>query len=378
MTALGSRGRRTAVVCAALTALGFASVQVPASATAPPKTERDGTAVATIKNDTARSLAVSLSGTDWRARVRAATLASHEVALDALVRKAPSATVGSLGAVVDGADRRLAEAKGLDAGVGSLLRLRLADASMRASLRAGAEPLVAAAPDDDATTVTAYDSGGRSHTLDVRHVPERPVYVVDLDSEKAVSAGMEVLREELARRGLSAPRPVASAGATGDGFWTSRITSVRLSDDEEPWIKGDAEIYSLVTGFGPDGKVRVDPVEMPYLDEDGKTYRPNQILVNWSSYKYDLADVVMMEEDGGTNYRALAKAIADALLTVVDLGAYVPLVDAVLDAVPDDWWTDDPDYVDSWYTLARSTSGSVAGARGNGLLTLEPYWVASF
>ncbi|AGS73599.1 hypothetical protein B446_33995 [Streptomyces collinus Tu 365] len=33
---------------------------------------------------------------------------------------------------------------------------------------------------------------------------------------------------------------------------------------------------------------------MPYLDYDGTVYYPNQILVNWSHYKYNLADVVMM------------------------------------------------------------------------------------
>lgn len=64
--------------------------------------------------------------------------------------------------------------------------------------------------------------------------------------------------------------------------------------------------------------MRVDPVDMPYLDNDGTVYRPQQILVNWSSYKYSLADAVMMEEDGSTNYRDLAKAIAAVLLTVTD------------------------------------------------------------
>ena len=73
----------------------------------------------------------------------------------------------------------------------------------------------------------------------------------------------------------------------------------------------------------------------------------------------------MMEDDGDTNYEALAQAIADALLTITDQGVYIPLVDAILNAIPSSWWTNDPDYVDSWYTCpppppARST------ARGNG------------
>lgn len=384
---------RTAVVCAALCALGLVTtVQGTATASAPPDTTRTptattatttatATATAAIEARAARSLAVSLSGSAaWRAQVRQAVLASDGVGLGALVRKAAPEIENGLGAAIADADRDLAEARGLGGKADSLLRLRLADDSMREALKAGAEPLVAAAPHDDgATVVTAYDGAGRSHALDARRVPERPVYVVDTDTDEAVAAGLAVLREEFAKRGLTPPAgPAASASTAGDGFWTSRITSVRLSDDEEPWVKGDAEVYSLVTGFGLDGKVRVDPVDMPYLDEDGKTYYPNQVLVNWSSYKYDLADVVMMEEDGSTNYRSLAKAIADALLTITDLGAYVPLVNAVLDAMPDDWWTDDPDYVDSWYTLARGTAGPVGGARGNGTMTLEPYWVSAF
>lgn len=378
---------RTAIACAALCILGLvaqgtasaSTVTAAPAASAPQDTIRDAGTVAAIEDSAARSLARSLSGSAWRSQVREAALASDEVGLSTLAEKAAPGAAKGLGTTIAEADRDLAEAKGLGTDTGPLLQFRLADDSMREALRAGAEPLVAAAPADDrAATVTAYDRHGRSHTLDARQVPRRPVYVVGVDTDKAVSAGMTVLREELARRGLSTAEPVKSAGVADNGFWTSRITSVRLSDDMEPWVKGDAEIYSLVTGFGWDGKVRVDPVDMPYLDEDGKTYYPNQILVNWSYYKYNLADVVMMEEDGSTNYRSLAKAIADALLAITDMGGYIPLVNAVLDAMPDDWWTDDPDYVDSWYSLAQNTSGRVNGARGNGTMTLEPYWVAAF
>ncbi|MBN3932097.1 DUF3103 family protein [Streptomyces verrucosisporus] len=370
---------RNTVVCAALLSLGLGCVQGVASASPPPDTSRGSATVTAIEDSTARSLAASLSDPAWQARIEEAALASDGVGLGGLAGKASSPAAKDFGSVVADADRDLAAAKGLGTKAGPLLRLRLADESMREALKAGAEPLVAVAPaDDSAATVTAYDSAGRTHTLDAHRLPERPVYVVGVDAERAVTAGMAVLREELARHGLSTAGPVDSASTASDGFWTSRITSVRLSDDEEPWIKGDAEIFSLVTGFGPDGKVRVDPVDMPYLDEDGRTYQPNQILVNWSYYKYNLADVVMMEEDSGTNYRSLAKALADALLTIIDMGAHIPLVNAVLDAMPDHWWTDDPDYVDSWYTLARNSAGSFRGARGNGTMTLEPYWVSAF
>ncbi|MFJ9913428.1 DUF3103 family protein [Actinacidiphila glaucinigra] len=373
-------GRRggVATVAASLIALTAAQSATALPATAAPRAHAPSSAVTVAEDQAARAIAGSLSDASWSARVRHAALSSDEVAVTELAGK-------QLRPALADADRRIAAAKGLGADVGSLLRLRLGDDSMRAALASGVTPWVAAASsDEDVRTVTAYDSRGRAHRLDARTAPTHPVYVVDIDGSKALAAGLDVLRGELDRQGLtsserrSAAPSSTSASTAAAGFWTTRITQVRLSDDEEPWVKGDAEIYTLVTGFGLDGVVRVDPVDMPYLDNDGTTYSPNQILVNWSLYKYNLADAVMMEDDGSTNYRDLAKAIAGVLLTIADQGAYIPLVNAVLDAVPDDWWTDDPDYVDSWYTLTRSDNGTRNGARGNGWMTLQPYFVEQF
>jgi hypothetical protein len=63
---------------------------------------------------------------------------------------------------------------------------------------------------------------------------------------------------------------------------------------------------------------------------------------------------------------------------VTDQGTYIPLVNAVLSAIPDGWFTDDPDYVESWYTLAQNSSGRLNGASGNGWMTVEPYFVEEF
>ncbi|MFE3270158.1 MULTISPECIES: DUF3103 family protein [unclassified Streptomyces] len=377
--------RRGAVAALVGSLLALSAGQTAGAVRATAATPATTTAVSVdaAQDQAARAIARSLTDSGWRARVQHAALTSDEVPVTALAGRAP----GGLRATLAAADRRIATAKGLDAKVGPLLRLRLGADSMRTALTSGAAPWVAPATSDDhAATVVAYDSRGRAHTLDARHTPAHPVYVVDIDGSKALAAGLDVLDEQFRRYGLDSAAPAAHprtapsdrATAAGAGFWTSRVTAVELSDDEEPWVKGDAEIYTLVTGFGQDGQVRVDPVDMPYLDNDGTVYRPNQILVNWSNYKYDLADAVMMEEDGSTNYRDLAKAIATALLTITDQGTYIPLVNAVLDAIPDDWWTDDPDYVDSWYTLAQSDNGTRYGARGNGWMTVEPYFVQEF
>jgi hypothetical protein len=373
--------RRTTLVAVLLAAVTTATAQGAASASAEASTARPSAAapstVRGIEDDVARSLAVSLTDAGWRSQVRSAALSSAQVDVQDLAARATTRSGKALIPAVREADRRIAAAKGLAASTGSLLRVRLGDASMREDLTGGAVPLVAAAPADDAAeTITAYDSHGRAHILDARKVPQLPVYVVDIDVSKALAAGLGVLRTEFAKHGVATPGPQSRQAA--GGWWSTRVTSVELADDEEPWVKGDAEVYTLVTGFGLDGKARVDTVDMPYLNSDGVVYYPNQILVNWSNYKYNLADAVMMEDDGDTNYQALAQALTTALLTITDQGAYIPLVNAVLAAIPTSWWTDDPDYVDSWYTLARTDSGRRNGAAGNGWMTVEPYFVEQF
>lgn len=322
--------------------------------------------VSTVTDALARQLAGSLADRATRNRVVSAAAAGP---VDLATLEPGSRLAGAART----ANRAVLAAKGLASTHESLLRVRLAHPDMRPALARGEIPLVAAAPNDDKlTSVTAYDHTGAPVVLDATSLPKRPVLVVEVDVAKALPLGMRVLRNTLAARGVGTV--AADVTATG-GYWATKVNAVRLSDDEEPWIKGAAEIYSIVGGFGLDGKAKIDIVQMPYLDHDGTTYYPNQLIVHYSAYKYNLADVVMMEDDGDTNYQQLAQAIASALLYIVDGGAYAPLVSAILSAIPSSWWTDDPDYVDSWYTLATSSRGRLNGAAANGWMDLVPYWV---
>ncbi|MEU9129413.1 DUF3103 family protein [Kitasatospora sp. NPDC048540] len=386
-----SRARRGTLAVAVFSLLTLAAGQAaaapatPTAAQAPAGSVRSAQ-VTEVEQQVARTLALSLADAGWRTRVRTGTGAGA-ADLGPLAAGATAPAARQLAATVTAADRRIAAAKGLGADLGPLLRVQLADPSMRAALEAGAEPLVAAAVGDDhAKSVTAYDRTGRAHSLDTAALPAQPVYLVDIDSAKTMTAGLKVLSTELARKGLGSPAaapaaPKAQGGQAAQaaaGWWATKVDAIEVSDDEEPWFKGGAEMFALVTGFGQDGTPRVDSVTMPYLDYDGTVYYPNQILVNWSNYKYNLADVVLMEDDGDTNYLALAQAIAAVLLTIADQGTYIPLVNAVLAAIPSSWWTDDPDYVDSWYTLAKNSSGRLNGAAANGWMSVSPYFVQQF
>ncbi|MFC9957802.1 DUF3103 family protein [Streptomyces nigra] len=370
------RRLRAALTALALSGLALTTLQGTAGAADAPTTPAPAKSspVAGIEDTTARAFARTLAEPAWRKQVAAATLAGEDVDLLALTATSRTSSVRGFRGTLAGAETDVARAKGLGREAPPLLRVSLAGPSASAADLARTAPLVASAPPEDAEVVVAYDSAGRAHELDAAKAPDRPVYVVGVDGQTALEAGLKAIDKELAARGLTSPGINTSASASG--FWTTRIKSISVADVKEPWFKGDAEMFGLVTGFGTDGKVRVDTVTMPYIDDEGTTYSPGQILVNWSNYKYNLADVVLMEDDGDTNYSSLAKALAAVLLTIADQGAYIPLVDAIIDAMPTSWWTDDPDYVDAFYTLARETTGTRSGASANARMTVERYFVS--
>ncbi len=314
---------------------------------------------------------------DGLARALSAELTNNAVR-NALTKLAPVTPVDAaaldvrsrLGATITKANADLLAVKGLPAGSARLAQIRLGDESMVAPLRAGAAPLVAATPNDDnATEFTAYNPGGKAETVPTASIPKRPVLFVDVDVKTATRLGMAVIDQATGNKSA----PVARAA---NGYWATQIKSIRFNDVEEPWFKGDAEIFAVTGGFDLNGDVRADTVDMPYLDDENHTYYPDQLILHWNRYKYSAADIVFMEDDGDTNYLALAKAIIAALAYITDTGAYVPLANAILDAMPSSWWTDDPDYVDSCYAVTVDANWTRTCARGNGTLSVAPFWVA--
>lgn len=259
------------------------------------------------------------------------------------------------------------------------------------------EVLVAFEPagdDSEWTEIEAFDRAGRIHLLDANVAPSFPVLVADLDASEDLRAGLEMVNEGLRAAGLQASeaetvkRSVAARGhektISCSGIETARISNIRLDDDQEPWIKGAAEIYAFVSGIDPtaaDPEIRL--VDMPYLDHDGTTYYPNQILIFWTNYRFNAANVNFYEHDDGTNYQDLLSAVLTGVRTI--LGAFAPeyaiiaeVANAIIQAMPGNWFTDDDDYVDTIYTIdiddLTTSSGRIYnGAGGNVRTQLVPY-----
>jgi len=362
---------------------------VAASAALPP--------VQQVKEDLTAQLVRTLQDEPARRAFLNAIVRAGQANLLTVIADSGSAAAVEFSRLARDANDRIISLKGLDGMDGSVLRVRLADPAMARQIEAGSEPLVAASPADARRegTFPAYDLAGRQVDLDLARVPEVPVVLVELDEEAVSRVGLRVLSAELVALGVDSdlvagddevretdgdsrqPAGVARMTAAGSQYAATRLDRIWLADDEEPWWKGAAEIYGLVMGQGKNGKGRTDVIDMPYLDYDHRWYLPHQQLVNWSNFKWNAVDLLLMEEDDGTNYKAIAKTVVGAVGALFGFGAYVPLIGFVLAALPDSWFTDDDDYVDSFYMLSRELSGDLTGARPNARIRISPVTVTS-
>ncbi|MCH7373707.1 DUF3103 family protein [Aeromonas sp. MR16] len=270
--------------------------------------------------------------------------------------------------------------QGLTGEVKQLMQLRLANPEQADALKQGVEPLIAYVPSGDEqswSAIEAFDGAGNPVYLDVNQAPARPVLVVEADPVKAKNAGLKVMRRALAEADLQCAPRVANSTAP---LKTSILKKIRLSDDQEPWLLGAAEVYAVVAGVNPSrDEPVVDIVDMPYLDYDNTDYSPNQILVYWDRYRWGAVDLVMMEQDDNVNYKELSALLIEALklgFTAGGVPEALPFLDLggrIVKALPDSWMTNNDDYLDTFYTLEQDQSyQQYPGAAGNAVITLEP------
>ncbi|MEJ6474953.1 DUF3103 family protein [Pseudoalteromonas piscicida] len=276
--------------------------------------------------------------------------------------------------------------KGLTDHTSNLYQLRLASSEMLTKWQQGEAPLIAFAPKGDDKHwqyVEAFDELGQLHLLDAHKMPERPVLIVELDGKKAKAEGLEVMKRVFAERGFVMPSAKLQTTDEAQPISTSVLKRIRLNDDEEPWVSGAAEVYGVVTGVNPSRDEPVlDIVDMPYLDHDGTDYTPNQIIIHWERYRWQAADLLLMEQDDNTNYQELATTLLDIVTQVmraipdpnVQGYALIPqLTNQLIKAMPSHWFTNDDDYVDVFYTLFEGqTYNGHMGASGNAKVTIEP------
>ncbi len=222
---------------------------------------------------------------------------------------------------------------------------------------------------------------GEKVQLDVEQAPDVPVLVVETHGKYSMQSFVTELNMGLQQLKQTKKTATLSARSVVE---TTKLTKISLQDDEEPWIKGDAEIFTFVAGVFDNNQPAIKAVGLPYLDHDDTVYYPNQLIINWGDYKYNAVNFSMYEEDSETNYKELAKVIVTAVGAIGSLAGFEPAIaiaeitNRIQDAMPDSWYTDDHDYVDTCYTLVKGESlNDQWCARRNARISTRPFMLQS-
>ncbi|MGR4998624.1 DUF3103 domain-containing protein [Vibrio celticus] len=310
------------------------------------------------------------------------------------------------------ADLGYRKMKGINDFSDSVLEVRMADEAMIEAWKNGESPLFAFEPSGDDSNwqyIEAYDVYGQVHELDVYQTPDVPVFVIDSNGAEELKAGLMAMQSEMQKLGTTtqinsdsktdtstsktqkqtflgkATRSMAMSEP--EELNTTQLSKIRLAIDREPWISGKAEIYAIVTGVNASRiEPQIDLVEMPYLDYDKQTYYPNQTVIFWPRYRWGAADMILMEHDDGTDYKALAKLLVQAAEEILKMipdpevqgYAIIPQITGkIIDVIPDGVLVNDDDFVDVYYTLMQNTPYvDRPGAGGNAVASFAPVTIS--
>ena len=301
--------------------------------------------------------------------------------------------------------------KGINDFSDSVLEIRMADEAMIEAWKNGESPLFAFEPSGDDSNwqyIEAYDVYGQVHELDVYQTPDVPVFVIDSNGAEELKAGLMAMQTEMNKLGTetqinansdkisahkSQKQPLMNkvrrsiSESEPEELNTTQLSKIRLAIDREPWISGKAEIYAIVTGVNASRiEPQIDLVEMPYLDYDKQTYYPNQTVIFWPRYRWGAADMILMEHDDGTDYKALAKLLVEAAEEILKMipdpevqgYAIIPQITGkIIDVIPEGVLVNDDDFVDVYYTLMQNTPYvDRPGAGGNAIASFTPVTIS--
>ncbi|WP_272150049.1 DUF3103 family protein [Tenacibaculum aiptasiae] len=242
------------------------------------------------------------------------------------------------------------------------------------------------------SAVEAYTLDKKLVLLDAKKAPEQTVIVIETNGFETLKKEVAYMNKYLQEEGVQNDRltktkmDFSPVSPRNSGLETTKLDKIRLNNDEEPWISGAAEVYAITSGIkDAANKPEIKVIPMYYLDYDGTDYYPNQILLFWDDYKYQAANIQLFEKDDNVNYKSLVSTIVSGVFQIIGTVATQPWVNvlgqvagAIIQAMPDQWYTNNDDYVDSFYTIEKNKSyNNHYGARGNAKVNLSPFFVAS-
>ncbi|WP_196889508.1 DUF3103 family protein [Aureivirga sp. CE67] len=234
--------------------------------------------------------------------------------------------------------------------------------------------------------VKVYDINGRAVYLDGVQKPNTPIIVFENNGFEALKLKTVQMNSLLQQRGLQSSgmqlrHQQMRNSETPQSLEVTKMTKITLQDDKEPWILGAAEMYAITSGIkDEDNSPELNIIPMIYLDYAGVAYQPHQIMLYWEDYQFEAANIQIFEQDDRRNYKDVVTDVASGVTEIADslsdqpwVGALGSLGSAILQALPDSWYTNDDDYVDSFLTLEKGVSYTEhPGAAVNAVADFEP------
>lgn len=263
-----------------------------------PATEIDQTL-----DGTARALAADLASADVRLRLQKALLARSTGDYEVLYRDLVSSELESTASIEM---PRIAEEQ-----AGALATLPRVHFAMPAHAKtwdaAEVVPLVAVVPSDvpeeEITSLVAYDADGRVHMLDPNEAPERPVVVVALNERVDDDGVLRVTKAEPIEGELPNEEPTSPLFQTIALPYLLGIPNVMILNDHEPWYLGSPEIYVKIRRWlVPSGVFQDTRVNLTQVNNEDVWYNlgdPNATYVRVGAGYDDTVEITFYEEDTG-------------------------------------------------------------------------------
>ena len=231
----------------------------------------------------------------------------------------------------------------------------------------------------DMDEITVYDIDGNTHQISALEQPAKAVIVIENNGYEALKLRVNAMNKFLKSQNFQIDR-TAELGIAAEGdIEVSRLTSIHLKDDKEPWILGAAEVYAVTSGLRDDeNAAQIQIIPMTYLDYKETTYNANQIMLYWDDYAYEAANIQFFEQDSNTSYKELTQNIvntvgeqAGELSQEPWVSALSSLANVIVAALPDQWFTNDDDEVDYFYAIEKKDYTDYSGAAGNATISIK-------
>lgn len=235
--------------------------------------------------------------------------------------------------------------------------------------------------DDHVKELEGVDINGNTIIVDALKPSDKPMLFIDQHGKFEFQKNMNLFNEELKKRGVdyAITTPSSNRSTTVD---FNKIDSIKLSDVQEPWFKGNPEIYAIVFNFDKNfNDPSVPPLrvlQMPYIKKNNVLYTPEQPFVFWNEHTRNAATMIIMEEDSGFDYATVINIVIQAIGTGVTIGTgdvvWTPFVvntlTSVLDAIKGNWSTDSDDEIDQYYIIRKqNVTQFKTGASNNASIT---------